>query len=139
MSSLVVDASVAAKWIIAEPLSDQAIAVLSRPEDLIAPDLLAAEVASVLWKKVRTGDLTEVEATRRFAALSGMGLELVATPPLVPRALSFALKAQRTVYDSLYLALAEERDCKFVTADEKLVNALKEITDGGRAVWLGTF
>ena len=139
MSKLVVDASVAAKWLVAEPLSDKALTVLARPEDLVAPDLLAAEVANVLWKKVRSAELTEVMAVERFEALRNMGLELVPTPPLAARALSFAIKAKRTVYDALYLALAEEHDCQFVTADEKFVNAVKQIPEGKRAVWLGTF
>jgi predicted nucleic acid-binding protein len=139
MSNLVVDASVAVKWLIQEPLSDKAIAVLARPEALIAPDLLVAEVANVLWKKVRSGELTEIVALERFAALRSMGLDLRPSPPLAARALSFAIEAKRTVYDALYLALAEQEDCLFVTADERFVNALMHMKEGKRAVWLGTF
>lgn len=47
--TLVIDASVAAKWYVAEPDSRPALAVGARG-GLIAPDLILAEVANILWK-----------------------------------------------------------------------------------------
>jgi len=47
MSKLVVDASVAAKWLVTEPLSDKALDVLGSSEELYAPDLLLAEVGNI--------------------------------------------------------------------------------------------
>ncbi len=137
MSKLVVDASVAVKWLVSEPLSDEALAVLAGPGPLIAPDLLVPEVANVLWKKVRRGELTEAMALERFEALSKMGLEILPTESITGRALALAVRASRTVYDALYVVLAEEHGCQFVTADEKLVNALRQTPDGKRTVWLG--
>ncbi len=105
MSKLVVDASVAAKWLVTEPLSDKALDVLGSSEELCAPDFPLAEVGNILWKKARAGDLAPAAAQERFRALLSMGV-------------------WRTVYDSLYLALAEAEGCDFVTADERLVNAV---------------
>jgi predicted nucleic acid-binding protein len=139
MSRLVVDASVAAKWLVPEPLSDKALAILDGANDLIAPDLFLPEVGNILWKKVRAGDLTEPMAVERFRAVQGMGIRLVATVSLALRALTLALKTGRTVYDTLYLALAESEDCPFVTADVRLVNALSPTPEGARTRWLGAF
>ena len=137
MTKLVVDASVAAKWLVTETLSDKAIAVLGSPDDLCAPDLLLAEVGNILWKKARAGDLTPAAAQERFRALLAMGVTLVPAARLGERAVALALETGRTVYDSLYLALAEAEGCDFVTTDERLVNAVAHTPIGGRAKWLG--
>jgi len=124
MSKLVVDASVAAKWLVTEPLSDKALDVLGSSEELCAPDFPLAEVGNILWKKARAGDLAPAAAQERFRALLSMGVTLVPASGLGERAVALALELWRTVYDSLYLALAEAEGCDFVTADERLVNAV---------------
>ena len=58
MSLLVVDASVALKWVIPEYGSILALA-LRREHRFTAPDLLIADCANVLWKQVRRGFLSE--------------------------------------------------------------------------------
>ena len=68
MSKVVVDASVAAKWLVTESLSDKALALLGGPDDLISPDLLLPEVGNILWKKARAGDLIR-RIARDHAAL----------------------------------------------------------------------
>ena len=67
MSKLVVDASVAIKWLVAEQLTDESLAILGSEAELIAPDLLPIEVGDALWKKVRAADLTADEAAQRFS------------------------------------------------------------------------
>ena len=47
---LVVDASIAVKWYVPEANSTQAAAILESGAELLAPDLLVAEVGKVLWK-----------------------------------------------------------------------------------------
>jgi predicted nucleic acid-binding protein len=49
---------------------------------------------------------------------------LTASNTLGPAALSLAISERRTVYDMLYVALAQQNGCSFVTADEKLFNAV---------------
>jgi len=51
-------------------------------------------------------------------------------------ALDIAMRTGRTVYDSLYVALAVQMDCRLVTADEKLYNALKDGPLGDRIFWV---
>ena len=65
MSEYVVDASVAAKWVIDEPGTFQALKL--RRHVLYAPDLLIAECANIVWKKVRLGELSEPEASLAIA------------------------------------------------------------------------
>jgi predicted nucleic acid-binding protein len=137
MNKVVVDASVAAKWLVTESLSDKALALLGGPDDLISPDLLLPEVGNILWKKARAGDLTPAMASERFRALQLMGVALVPSAGIADRALTLALETRRTVYDALYLALAEAEGCRFVTADERLVNALSHSPIAELAIWLG--
>lgn len=137
MSKIVVDASAAAKWLVTEALSDKAIALLGGPDELIAPDLLLPEVGNILWKKARANDLTAAMATERFRALPSMGVALVPSAGIADRAVAIALEYRRTVYDALCLALAEAERCRFVTADERLVNALSQSQIAELALWLG--
>jgi len=137
VSKLVVDASVAIKWLVAETLTDEALAILGSDRELVAPDLLPIEVGNVLWKKVRAADLTTDQAIERFEGLGKMGLRIVGTGPIQSRAIQLAFETGRTVYDSLYLALAIAEDCQLVTADERFVNALHGTTHAPRITWLG--
>jgi predicted nucleic acid-binding protein len=63
---VVVDASVAVKWVIPEVLSDQADAVRGRADHVLAPDLLLPEAANALWKKLTRREITAREAVRRW-------------------------------------------------------------------------
>lgn len=55
---IVVDASVAVKWTVAEADRDKAMRVLDRAHELMAPDLLLAEAANVLHRKSRLGEVS---------------------------------------------------------------------------------
>jgi len=48
-----------------------------------------------------------------------------ALPDLTPRALEIAAKSSASVYDCLYVALAERESCELITADDKLVKKLQ--------------
>jgi hypothetical protein len=55
---------------------------------------------------------------------------------LLEAALDIAMRTGRMVYDSLYVALAVQMDCRLVTANEKLYNALKDGPLGPRILWV---
>ncbi|MGB8366644.1 MAG: type II toxin-antitoxin system VapC family toxin [Rhizomicrobium sp.] len=61
MNELVIDASIAAKRVIEEPGTREALALRAHAQ-LIAPELLTAECANILWKKVQRNELTKEEA-----------------------------------------------------------------------------
>ena len=125
---LVIDSSVVAKWLFLEPLTDQALAVrrdweLSRI-DLIAPELMLVEVSNIIWKKQRTNLITEEEGTNVLTNLLALEIPTVEQQTLLPRAYSLATFFDRTVYNAIYLALAEKMGAKLITADLRLYNAV---------------
>lgn len=130
MTELVIDASVALKWVVEEDGSDAAVALLGR--NLAAPDLLVTETANALWRRVRRGELTAEEALRRVDELGRAPLELVASEELIGSAVRLAIELGHPVYDCLYLALAIARDCPVVTADARFAAALGGHREAGR-------
>jgi predicted nucleic acid-binding protein len=125
---LVIDSSVVAKWLFIETLHEQAMAVRqdweSATVDLIAPDLMLVEVANIIKEKQRLGLITEEEATDATLDLLALEIPTVEPQAILVRAYSLAKIFERTVYDALYLALADERGARFVTADMRLYNAV---------------
>jgi predicted nucleic acid-binding protein len=67
VSILVVDASVVVKWFVPEIHSDAARRLLVLPHEYLAPDLLFAETANTIWKKIRREELT-AEAGQQLVA-----------------------------------------------------------------------
>lgn len=127
MKRLVVDASVAMKWYAPEHDSIRAIAVLESVKHgvaLHAPELIYAEFGNILWKKQKRGELPKSEIGSILNMFTDVPLVASENRVLLPGALEIAMATGRTLYDSLYVALAEEIDAKVVTADRKLVNAL---------------
>jgi predicted nucleic acid-binding protein len=131
MSAIVVDASVAAKWFLpkhGENLTDEALELFRRYSRgdifLMAPDLFWAELANIFWKAVRQQRWTKASAETALGALQQIKLTIVPTRTLLKSAFDIAISHDRTAYDSLYLALAVLLNVSFVTADERLVNAL---------------
>ncbi len=122
MSEYVVDASVAAKWVIDEPGTVQALKL--RRHVLYAPDLLIAECANIVWKKVRLGELSQPEASLAIGLLVRADIELVPTRRLARRAVDLAILLDHSAYDCTYLALAESARRPFVTADARLLRKL---------------
>jgi predicted nucleic acid-binding protein len=132
MSELVVDASVAIKWFIPEVESESAVQLLHAGVAFAAPDLIGPELANTLWKKVRRAEITGDEAMAILAAFARLEIEIYPSTVLLPSALELAMNLDRTVYDSLYVALAIARDCDVVTADQKFVAALSGSPFAGR-------
>ena len=92
--------------------------------DLIAPHLIIAEVANVLWKRVRRGDLIPRAAERCFQQLLQDSPILLDSVTVSTAALGLAFAHRRPAYDCLYLAWALEQRCELVTADERFFNAV---------------
>ncbi|MCC5823398.1 MAG: type II toxin-antitoxin system VapC family toxin [Phycisphaerales bacterium] len=134
MKTVVVDASVAVKWFLPEEGSDQAETLLGGKFRLIAPDLLWTEVANVLWKIARRGSIMADEAHQMLRDASAMPVEITESLPLLPEALRIATSADRSVYDSLYIAMAVQEKANVVTADQRLANALTNTEWASRVV-----
>jgi predicted nucleic acid-binding protein len=93
---IVVDASVAVKWVLSETGSDAADALLD--QDLMAPVLWLAEAANVLWRKARIGDISAEQANTRLFELMNAPVASVAMEPYLEQALKFAVAIGHPTY-----------------------------------------
>ncbi len=125
MTRFVIDASVAVKWVVAEEGTDQAVSLLSG-RSLSAPDLLVAECANILWKKVRLSELTAQEAMLAARLLQQAEIELHPMRALLERGTELAIALDHPAYDCLYLALALANDWRFVTADIRFLGKVRQ-------------
>lgn len=128
MANLVVDSSVAVKWFVVEPHTVEARKILDGYQNgslsFLAPDLINAEFGNIIWKKHLFQGLAAADAQHVLDEFRALQLTLTSTALLLEEAYQLAVRHQRTVYDALYLALSLRENCQFVTADEKLVNAV---------------
>jgi predicted nucleic acid-binding protein len=124
--TVVVDASVAIKWFVRESLHREALRLLDKPEDLHAPDLIAAEVTNIAWKKVRLGEVRREQATEIAGAIRQGSPLLYPVALYIERALEIAFALDHPVYDSLYIACAEALDGMLITADDKLYRSAQK-------------
>lgn len=128
---VVVDASLAVKWVLREPYAEQAVELAtdwaSRGIKPAAPCLLLVEVTNVLHRRAILEQISPAQAQQLLGGLMGMGIEIRERPQLHLRALELAQELQRpAVYGTHYLALAEILECDLWTADERFFNSVKE-------------
>ncbi len=122
--SLVVDASIACKWFIDEEGAARARNILLGNRNLLAPDLVIAEVCNAIWKNVSAGRISSDHATAAMDELPRLFDSLIPCNQLGARALAIAASLDHPVYDCFYLALAELNDARVVTADARLLGRL---------------
>ena len=108
---IVVDASVAVKWAIAEPDSSKAATLQLR--ELAAPSIWIAEAGNVLWRNVRLGQLTKTEAIALFGMLRAVPMSSVDMDRDAEHALALGIELGHPIYDCYYLALAIRGESDF--------------------------
>jgi predicted nucleic acid-binding protein len=119
--TLVVDASVAIRWLFEMDGVAQADALLQNGEALIAPDLVFSEITNAVWKMTALAALPPETAAQAVLKSGDFFQEIVASRELKEISLAIAIELRHPAYDCFYLALAEQRDCQMVTADERLL------------------
>lgn len=138
IAQAVVDSGVAVKWFVSEPHQEKAQQILLARRNgtlnLLAPDLIHAEFGNVMWKKQMFQSLDAADAQTALATFRGIPLTITPAADLLDEAYRLAVAHRRSVYDMVYLALSLRANCRFVTADEKLVNAVGQ--DFPDLVWL---
>ncbi|MDE2816500.1 MAG: type II toxin-antitoxin system VapC family toxin [Chloroflexota bacterium] len=137
---VVVDASLAFKWLVREIHTVEANALGRlwniQGTQIAAPYLMPVEVTNALHQKVRRGELTVEAAKQRLESLLSSGLELHQPPGLYGKALELASRlGQSAAYDVHYLALAEALGCQLWTADERFYRAVSPLVR--RVRWVG--
>ena len=126
---IVLDASVIAKWFVEEPKSSSALYYrdlhLKKKDMIIAPDIIIYELANFFrYRK----DFTEKEITSVIEALENFGLRIIDLNfKEMAKAAIFARHNYITVYDASYVITAINFRCKFITADEKLYEKIKDL------------
>lgn len=118
--TLVIDASVAVKWVISEDGGDDAVRLRSA-FTFVAPELLLPECASILWKKVQRKELEPNEAALAIALIERSGISFQSMQGLSETATRLAIELGHPAYDCVYLALASRQKLRFVTADKRLL------------------
>ena len=118
----VVDASVMIKWVVAygESGLDEAGKLLQEQRvgslQLIAPACAVAEIGNVL----RYIGVAAADAVGLLDDITRFGVHIVPdTPERVRHAIELGFEFRVSVYDALYLALAQEFNCDLVTGDRK--------------------
>jgi hypothetical protein len=133
---IVIDASVAAKWFFDEEHSMTALNLLDNPFELNAPDFFFLEMNSLLCKRARRLELSVTEAFEMDDEIRSMPIQSYPSTALRERAFELALETKSSIYDCLYLALAEVLDGRMVTADRKFFRSLQDSPLRDRMLWV---
>ncbi len=115
--SVVIDASVALKWVLDEPGKEAADALLE--EELIAPSLWLLEAANVLRRRTQRGEINDEEAKERLTELYNAPVTTTTIEDDLLAAADLANVLGHPVYDCLYLAMAIRENTYVVTADSR--------------------
>ena len=131
---LVLDASVAGKWFVHdEPETAAALALKDGWEaerlEIHVPGVFHAEVCQLLAKACGTRDrvtrlprLSRETAVECIETLYGLPFSVAElTSARSTRALALSTLWSKRFYDMTYLALAEELDCRWITADDRIL------------------
>ena len=117
MTTVVVDASALVDALLIDGVARSRLTTAN----LHAPELIDAEVLSVIRRLVLAGKLPEAAGMRALETVSRLGLRRYSTRELWPRA--WELRANLSAYNALYVALAERLDAPLVTTDAKAARA----------------
>ena len=123
----VVDASVAIKWFVREVHHEPAQALLyAHGGDLEAPDLLLAEIGNIAWNKLVRKEIEGEQARAILGEARDYLAVLHPSADLIEQALEIAVALTHPLHDGLYLACAMKVGAPLVTADARLLRAVKE-------------
>jgi predicted nucleic acid-binding protein len=127
-SGYVIDASAIIKIYVREEDSEEMDrlieASIGQEIPILSPELLFAECANILWKKVRRDGQPREKVLADMEDLRGLDLTAVPTRKLCQRALEIACIHDISAYDACYVALSEQERLPLLTADGKLVARL---------------
>lgn len=132
---IVVDTSVAIKWVVTEEYTDNAQALLDdyqrRNDPILVPSLFLYEAPNVLYGFVREGALTMKGCLQAIRDLARLVQPLSPDARMMIRAITIAhALGTKETYDAHFLALAQRTQSVFWTADERFCRAArKRVTD----------
>ena len=118
---IVVDASVLVTGLADDGPDGDRVRARLRGERLAAPHLIDVEVLSAWRRLTKTGDLDDRRVALAMEDLRSLRLDRVPHGPLMDRC--WQLRENVTIYDAVYVALAEAMEVPLLTADVKLASA----------------
>lgn len=118
--TFVVDASAVAEILFGTEAGQRAAALIGGHE-LLAPQHLTAEVASVIHGWSLSRQITDEQALRAFGEFDALGVELVPMMSMLPAV--YALRHNVSSYDAMYVVLARAAQCSLLTLDARLAAA----------------
>ncbi len=139
MKKIIIDASVALKWFLAdEENGEKALMLLdtyvSDQMDILAPALLECEVINGLIVAMRKGRVEEGEIFKALEGFAHLKIDLRPITHLYSKVLKNSMDYNLSAYDACYLALAEAEETPFVTSDKKLFSSAKK---NSWITWIG--
>ena len=124
---MIVDACVGAKWFLEEEFKEKADTLLERALQreikLIVPEFFYSELGSILWKGVRKKLIAVRCAQEILNRMMELPLKTYSDRELSDVAMDNAMIFGISVYDALYLSLAEIYVAPLITADKALFKA----------------
>jgi predicted nucleic acid-binding protein len=129
VKKIILDSSVIAKWFFPESGSEKALELkeqFAKNELSIAiPVLFYYEMNNILRTAIKSYRIETEDATKAFAALTQLNFIAYSSIDLLSETLTTALRYDISSYDASYVALAEELQVPFMTADQKLLKRVK--------------
>ncbi len=121
---VVVDTNVLAYHLLGTPrFATEAAALLGAADEILAPALWEAELVNVIWMAVRAGVLPPQEVPSRLSLAAGLNVRSISVRSLWHGALLRSLQSGVTVYDTLFVELADRERLALATFDRKLIQA----------------
>ena len=122
---IVIDASVAIKWVVRELHHEVALALVELPWERIAPDLLLPEVTNVLGKKQKKGEIAAEQAAAGLSAIDTAISHFIPSRELTKDAAILSIELNHPAYDCFYLACALGRGI-LVSADKRFIDKCRQ-------------
>jgi len=125
LTTYIIDASVAVRWVVDLPHQQEARSLLTFRNRLLAPDFLHAEVGNALTKLIRGKAVSHADGMEAYEDFFRAPVHVLPARPLAHQAMKLALKSGQSLYDCLYLSLAISETGLFATADGRFWKAMK--------------
>jgi predicted nucleic acid-binding protein len=133
MDILILDASVGAKWFFKEEMWEKATLLMEHVTEeevrIVVPEIFYSELANTWWRRVKRKIVSVDDAIQALGTVMNLSLERYPDWEIVDIALENSLRFKISIYDSLYLALAEIYLAPLVTADEILYKTCRSRFD----------
>ena len=117
---LVLDASAAIEVALNRSKAQQFAHALEEADEVLAPELLVADVVNTVWKYQQFENLSLNTCDRALELALGLVDVLVSCKELYREAFLLARTTRRPAHAMFYLALARREDAPFLTTDAAL-------------------